>query len=101
MKDANLTPSARVLAVMQASFDSSYVAFTRAQSLQTQAHLLDLPFSAELQDQFVAMSEASLQLQTQIESNDTLSFEDYRQHYLAVERLGVSGMSSRSAAEAA
>ncbi|MBC7717629.1 MAG: glutamate--cysteine ligase [Pseudorhodobacter sp.] len=101
MKDANLTPSARVLAVMQASFDSSYVAFTRAQSLQTQAHLLDLPFSAELKDQFVAMSEASLQLQTQIESNDTLSFEDYRQHYLAVERLGVSAMSSRSAAEIA
>jgi glutamate--cysteine ligase len=92
MADASLTPSARVLQVMQADFDGSYVAFTRAQSAQTQARLLGLPFSSELQAQFVAMAEASLQLQKQIEASDTLSFEDYRRHYLAVERLGVPGM---------
>ena len=88
MSDANLTPSARVLQVMQADFDSSYVAFTRAQSAQTQAHLLNLPFSSELQAQFEAMAQASVQLQKQIEASDTLSFEEYRQHYLSAERLG-------------
>jgi glutamate--cysteine ligase len=92
LADANLTPSARVLEAMRSQFDSSYVAFTRAQSAQTQAHLLGLPFSDELHGQFVAMAEASVQLQKQIESSDTLSFEDYRRHYLAVERLGVPGM---------
>ena len=90
--NASLTPSARVLATMLADFDGSYVAFTRAQSKHTQAHLLNLPLSAELQAQFVAMSAASVQLQMQIEASDTLSFEDYRRHYLAVERLGVPGM---------
>ena len=88
MSDANLTPSARVLQVMQADFDSSYVAFTRAQSAQTQAHLLNLPFSSELQAQFEAMAQASVQLQKQVEASDTLSFEEYRQHYLSAERLG-------------
>ena len=66
MSDANLTPSARVLQVMQADFDSSYVAFTRAQSAHTQAHLLNLPFSSELQAQFESMAQASVQLQKQI-----------------------------------
>jgi glutamate--cysteine ligase len=92
MADANLTPSARVLQVMQADFDGSYVAFTRAQSAQTQARLLGLPFSAELHAQFVDMAEASLQLQKQIEASDTMGFEEYRQLYLAVERLGEPGM---------
>jgi glutamate--cysteine ligase len=92
MADASLTPSARVLAAMQDNFDGSYVAFTRSQSTQTQARLLGLPFSDELQAQFAAMAEASVQLQKQIEASDTLSFEEYRQHYLAVERLGVPGM---------
>jgi glutamate--cysteine ligase len=92
LADASLTPSARVLEVMRAQFDGSYVAFTRAQSVQTQARLLGLPFSDELQAQFVAMAEASVQLQKQIEASDTLSFEAYRRHYLAVERLGVPGM---------
>ena len=90
--DSSLTPSARVLAAMQSNFDGSYVAFTRAQSAQTQAHLLGLPLSEELQAQFVAMSQASVQLQKQIEASDTLSFEDYRQHYLAAERLGAPGL---------
>ncbi len=88
MQDAKLTPSARVLQVMQSDFDSSYVAFTRAQSAQTQAHLLGLPFSSELQSQFEAMAQASVQLQKQIEASDTLGFEAYRQHYLSVDRLG-------------
>jgi glutamate--cysteine ligase len=90
VKDASLTPSARVLATMRAEFDGSYVAFTRAQSAQTQARLLSLPFSEELRSQFVAMAYASVQLQQQIEASDTLSFEEYRQHYLSVERLGAA-----------
>ncbi len=90
--DPSRTPSARVLAAMLASFDGSYVAFTRAQSAQTQAHLLDLPLSADLQAQFAAMTQASVQLQKQIEASDTLSFEDYRVHYLSVERLGTADM---------
>ena len=54
-------PSARVLAVLARDFDSSYVAFTRAQSEQTRNKLLALPFTGEMQAHFAALSKASLE----------------------------------------
>ena len=75
---------------MARDFDSSYVAFTRAQSEQTRNRLLALPFPAELQAKYAALSKASVEVQMSIEANDSLPFEIYRQQYLSVERLGVS-----------
>ena len=90
--NAEMAASARVLAVMARDFDSSYVAFTRAQSEQTKNRLLGLPFSGEMQARFAALSNASVEAQKRIEANDSLPFEQYRQQYLSVERLGAPGM---------
>ena len=89
MRDADTAPSARVLAVMARDFDSSYVAFTRAQSEQTRNKLLALPFTSDTQAHFVALSKASFEDRKRIEASDTLPFEQYRLQYLSEERLGV------------
>jgi glutamate--cysteine ligase len=91
MEDADTTPSARVLATMARDFDSSYIAFTRARSAHTREALLALPFDAGLAARFAQQSQTSLDDQKRIEANDSMPFEIYRQQYLSVERLGVSG----------
>ena len=96
LNDAQTTPSARVLATMARDFDSSYVGFTRAQSVRTRHALLALPFSAEQEARFAALTQASIDEQKRIEANDSLPFEQYRQQYLSVERLGVPGMRTAS-----
>ena len=91
MLDAETTPSARVLAAAKRDFGDSFVAFTRAQSEQARNALLALPFGAERQAAFEAMSQASVDEQKRIEAADSLPFELYRQQYIAAERLGVPG----------
>jgi glutamate--cysteine ligase len=90
LQDPDLLPSARVLAVMEQDFDNSFIGFTRAQSLQTKAKLLALPFSAAQQARFAALSEQSVQDQRAIEAADALPFEAYRQQYVSPERLGLT-----------
>ena len=80
-------PSARVLAAMQ-GFDNSFVQFVRAQSVQTQAHFLQMPWTAEQQAGFEAMTQQSLAEQKKIEAADTMPFEIYREKYLSANRLG-------------
>jgi len=80
-------PSARVLAAMQ-GFDNSFVQFLRAQSVQTQAQFLQMPWTAEQQTRFEAMSRQSLTEQKKIEAADTMPFEIYREQYLLATRLG-------------
>jgi glutamate--cysteine ligase len=82
-------PSARVLATMANDFDSSYVRFTRAQSVQTRNKLLGLPWTPALQQQFETLARDSVREQQRIESEDTMPFEIYRQEYLAPRRLGI------------
>ena len=84
-------PSARVLATMARDYDSSYVGFTRAQSVQTRNALLALPFGTEAHRRFTEASKASVDEQKRIEAHDSLPFEIYRQQYLSAERLGVPG----------
>ena len=83
-------PSARVLEAMIRDFDSSYVRFVRAQSAQTKSTLLTLPFDAGIEARFADMAHTSVDKQKAIENNDTMPFENYRQQYLAPERLEVS-----------
>ena len=84
-------PSARVLATMASDFDSSYVAFTRVQSKQAKATLLALPYGDQIQNRFTKLAQESVEEQRRIEAADTLPFENYRQQYLSVERLGLPG----------
>jgi glutamate--cysteine ligase len=90
LEDSALLPSARVLAVMQQDYDNSFIAFTRAQSAQTKAKLLALPFGAALQTKFAALSGQSIRDQQAIEASDTMPFEIYRQQYMSPERLGLT-----------
>ena len=87
LRQPDLLPSARVLAVMEKDFDNSFRAFGCAQSQQTRAKLLSLPFSAAQQAKFEALSQQSVQDQKAIEAADTLPFEAYRQQYVSPERL--------------
>jgi glutamate--cysteine ligase len=90
LQDPDLVPSARVLAVMERDFANSFTNFTRAQSQQTKAKLLALPFSAAQQARFTALSEQSLRDQKAIEAADSMPFEAYRQQYVSPERLGLT-----------
>ncbi|MDB5944293.1 MAG: gshA [Ramlibacter sp.] len=89
LDDPALLPSARVLAVMEQDFGNSFLAFTRAQSEQTRAKLLALPFGAARHARFAELSAQSLRDQRDIEAADTMPFEIYRQQYIAAERLGL------------
>ena len=91
LREPDTAPSARVLATMVRDFDSSYVAFTRAKSVQTRSALLALPFAAETQVRFGDESKASVDAQKRIEAGDSLPFEMYRQQYISADRLGVPG----------
>ena len=82
-------PSARVLAAMDVDFNNSFVGFLREQSRQTQTHLLALPFSADQQARFEAMTKESIAEQKRIEASDRMLFETYRQNYVSPKRLGV------------
>jgi len=85
-------PSANVLATMHRDFDDSYGGFVRAQSAQTKAVLLGLPFPAEQRSLFERSVQASINAQAAIEAADTMPFEVYRQEYLSPRRLGLPSM---------
>jgi glutamate--cysteine ligase len=87
--DPSLLPSSRVLAAMAEGFGNSFVGFGRAQSAATREALLALPFSAERQARFEALTQQSIQAQQEIEAADTLPFEAYREHYVSPECLRV------------
>jgi glutamate--cysteine ligase len=62
----------------------------RAQSEQTRAALLALPFSPEQQAGFERMTAESIQEQKRIEAADTMPFEIYREQYVSPARLGIA-----------
>ena len=87
--DANILPSARVLAAMAKDFDNSFVKFGRAQSEKTRTIFRNLPFPDEQQAYFKALTEKSIAEQKKIESLDSMPFEVYRQQYVSADRLNV------------
>jgi glutamate--cysteine ligase len=78
-----------VLDTMTADFGASYTAFIRAQSEQTRAHFMALPWTPSQQAAFEAQSLESVHKRLALEAADTVDFETYRQAYLAPERLRV------------
>ena len=89
LKNPETLPSARVLASMAQDHDNSFVEFARVQSEKTRAALLALPFSAEQQTKFEALTRRSIAEQKKIEGADSMPFELYREMYLSPERLGL------------
>ncbi|WP_269630271.1 glutamate--cysteine ligase [Pelomonas sp. BJYL3] len=80
-------PSARVLETMAREFGHSHLRFIGHCSQQARAHLRAQPLSAERQAAFAEMARQSLAEQAAVEAADTLSFEEFRQQYLAPAQL--------------
>lgn len=83
-----ILPSARVLEAMARAHDNSFISFVRAQSERTRTELLALPFSAEERANFERMTQSSIDAQKEIEANDSMPFEIYREQYVSPLRLG-------------
>jgi glutamate--cysteine ligase len=90
LQNPDSLPSARVLAAIEKDHGNSFIGFVRAQSEQTRAALLGLPFSAAQQAEFEQMTAESIQEQKRIEAADTMPFEIYREQYVSPARLGMA-----------
>jgi glutamate--cysteine ligase len=82
-------PSARVLQALAREHEQDFGAFGRAQSRQTLAWIRAQPWAPTMQAHFQALSAQSMREQARIEAADSLPFEQYRQQYIAPERLGL------------
>ncbi|MEO9101163.1 MAG: glutamate--cysteine ligase [Burkholderiaceae bacterium] len=82
-------PSAQVLQTMHEQYDDSYVRFTLAQSAATRHAMLELPLSQAAELELRHMAQASLARQAELEAAPQPPFEQYREQYLAPQRLSV------------
>lgn len=80
--DASLTPSARLLQSLRDSGET-FQEFTLAQSRVHAQKLLHEPLPTELEARFVAASIESIEAQRQLESDTSVSFEEYLEAYHA------------------
>jgi glutamate--cysteine ligase len=87
LKNASLTPSARVLHAMARNHDGAFVRFGVVQSLLHAGTLRGLELPAPALASFEERARRSLSEQRRIEAADTLEFEAYRQNYLAHDTL--------------
>jgi len=87
LADSALAPSARVLAAMQAQPGCGFEAFSFAQSAKARDRLLALPWSARQQAHYEALAARSLAEQKDIEAQDQLPFEEWRQQYMDPRQL--------------
>ncbi len=89
LDDPARLPSARVLQALAQDHGNDFLAFGVHRSRLARDWVLAQPWDAELQAHFQAMSAQSVREQVRIEAADTLPFEQYRQQYIAPERLGL------------
>jgi glutamate--cysteine ligase len=87
LADPLLTPSARVLAAMKSGHEDTYTRFALAQSRLHAAALRARPLDARTEAEFEQAAAESLAEQRRIEAADTVSFETYRQAFLAQDQL--------------
>jgi glutamate--cysteine ligase len=87
LAEPDMLPSARVLASLARDHDNSFTSFVRAQSEQSKAKLLKLPYAGGLHSRLEALARQSVAEQAAVESADVLPFEAYRQQYVSPERL--------------
>ena len=83
LRDPDATPSARVLREMREHCGDSYIAFALAKSREHRQAFVEQPIAAEANTRLQQQVEESLARQQTIEACDSVSFEEYRQQYLA------------------
>jgi glutamate--cysteine ligase len=89
LQDPALLPSTRVLAAMARDHGNGFAAFSLVQSEQAKTKLLKLPYGGSLHNRMEAVARQSAQDQLAVEAGDSLPFEQYRQQYVAADRLGL------------
>ncbi len=89
LHDPAQLPSARVLKAMHEEAGDVYVRFVVAQSRRHREAIGALPLDPAVEAGFARMAAESLAAQAQIEAEDTMPFEIYRQQYLSPRRLEV------------
>jgi glutamate--cysteine ligase len=89
LENPDMLPSARVLSAMARDHGNSFAGFTLAQSEQSKAKLLKLPYTGSLHTRMEALARQSLEDQAAVEAGDSMPFEHYRQQYISPERLGL------------
>ena len=86
LQQPDLLPSARVLQSTQAHGDC-FISFIKERSRQAQQALGAEPLSDEQKAHFAQLAQQSIQEQRQIEADDVMPFEEFRQYYVSTERL--------------
>jgi glutamate--cysteine ligase len=89
LDEPDSTPSARVLQALERNHGGSYVRFVLAESLLHRASLLATPLPPQVEEEFANLARASIAKQRQIESQDRIDFETYRQRYLDPQKLWI------------
>jgi len=87
LADPDSTPSARVLRATQRDYGNSFVKFALARSRKHREEIMALPLALEVAERFARLAEESIDEQKRIEAEDRMSFEAFRQLYLAPIRL--------------
>ncbi|MGB5705691.1 MAG: glutamate--cysteine ligase [Arenicellales bacterium] len=82
VEDANLTPSAKILAEMERDHDSFY-AFAMSKAKEHEKHFKDLVMDQQTMKQYQDEAAASLERQRQIEESDLLPFDEFLVQYFA------------------
>ena len=82
IKDADLTPSARILSEMDREHDSFY-AFAMSKAIEHEKHFKGLNMHRETINRYQEEAVSSLDRQRQIEEADDLSFPDFLAQYFA------------------
>jgi len=85
LRDASLTPSARVLREMHERHRDSYLAFALACSLAHRDLLRALPFAPAALERLSRMAHESTQAQRDLEASDDVPFDAFRRQYLALD----------------
>jgi glutamate--cysteine ligase len=83
LRDFDTLPSTRVLLETDLSYGKSFPAFALARSAAHRDALLAQPLAAEAASRYARLAADSLRRQAEAEAADTLSFETFRQQYLA------------------
>ncbi|HXM82956.1 MAG TPA: glutamate--cysteine ligase [Burkholderiales bacterium] len=89
LKAPDSVPSARVLHAMARNHRNSFVRFVLAESTLHKAYLQGLELPREVREHFTRLAEWSLERQREIEREDSVPFEAWRQKYLSHDKLVV------------
>lgn len=80
LDDPTLTPSARLLAEMEAS-GQTYFRIAMNHATRHREYFLDNPLTSDVEEQFLAQAETSRQQQRDIEAAETLPFDQFLANY--------------------